>query len=114
MLTLALTVAGIILSGHHTALAIITLAACVAAIWLNLNCLSVRAWSNAPTPDILVDLERADPARTYDRLIRLKTKSFDHNYQQLARKSDWLKIATWWMLVPMILAAATILTAGNT
>ena len=110
LLTLALTVAGIVLTGHRTPLSFVTLAACVVAIWLNLNCLSVRPWSNAPAPDILVGLEETDPARTYDGLIRAKVASFDLNQQQLARKADWLKISTWWMLLPMVLAAASIVS----
>jgi hypothetical protein len=68
--------------------------------------LSVRPWQNAPNPDIVVELEEADAAQSYARLIRAKAAAFRFNQKELGRKADWLKITTWWLAIPLLLTAA--------
>jgi hypothetical protein len=110
LVTLALAAAGLVLGGHHSAIGYIALVAFAIAVGFALACLSVRPWQNAPDPNIVVELEQADPAGSYDRLIRAKAVAFAFNQGELARKADWLKITTWWLAIPMLLTALWFLT----
>jgi hypothetical protein len=110
LVTLALAAAGLVLSGHHSAIGYVALVAFAVAVGFAMACLSVRPWQNAPAPDIVVELEHADSAVFYDRLIRAKAVAFASNQGELARKADWLKITTWWLAVPMLLTAVWSLT----
>ena len=108
--TLALAAVALVLSGHRSAVGYVALVTFAIAVGFALACLSVRPWQNAPDPDIVVELEHADPAGSYDRLIRAKAVAFAVNRGELARKADWLKITTWWLAIPMLLTAVWFLT----
>ena len=109
LLTFEIAAAGVLLSQGHTASGYVALAGFAVAIILTLTCLAVRSWSNAPAPDVLVQFEEVDPARTYDRLVRAKAKSYLHNEEGLVRKADWLKLTTWWLAAPIVSTAVSFL-----
>ena len=109
LVTLVLAAAGLVLGGPHTAVSYAALLTLAAALVPALTCLSVRRWrSGLPTAD-LVRLGAADPDRSFRALIVAKAESVDLNQATLEQKADWLKITTWWLLVPLLLTVATFL-----
>src|SRR4051794_32007942 len=83
LVTLALAAAGLLLSGDHSLLAYAATAGFTIAIALALACLSVRPWQNAPNPDIVLELEKADASQSYARLITAKAAAFRFNQKEL-------------------------------
>ena len=109
LVTFAVAAMGLLVSHPMNVIGYFALVAYGVGLACTFACLAVRQWTTAPAPALLVELEHADPALSYDRLIRAKAKSYVKSQGELSRKADWLKIATWSMLVPAILTVARFL-----
>lgn len=103
LVTFGVGATGLLVSHHMTVIAYFAVVTYAISFVCTFACLAVRRWSTAPAPGLLAELEHADAALSYDWLIRAKAKSFLESDALLVRKADWLKIATWSMLIPAVL-----------
>lgn len=75
-----------------------------------LSSLGVRTWADAPAPTQLLDLLPHPLDRVTDVVLRAKIQAYNENQTNLLAKSDWVKIATWFLGLSVPSAALAQLT----
>lgn len=108
LLTFAVAAVGLLVGRHDGAWGYAAAVAFTGDAVLTLLCVAVRAWDNAPAPGTLVRFENAEAPDLYDRIVRAKAMAYLANETNLTQKADWLKLATWWMAVPVALTVVAL------